>query len=88
MIERLSYSWGLYPRASGPAPTAPRLATTWTRSTLPAEVAAAFAAEGIEGLGGTFGDAAGGDPVEIDDLDVETDTILLRSSSGYVRSDM
>ena len=78
MIERLSYSWGLYPRARRPAPTAPLVAVTWTASTLPPEVATAFDAERIAGLAGTFGDATDGDPVEIDDLDVGTDTVRVR----------
>lgn len=78
MIERLSYSWGLYPRTRGPAPTAPRVIAAWTVSTLPPEVAAAFEAGGIGGLAGTFGDSTDGDPVEIDDLEVETNTGRVR----------
>ena len=55
-----------------------RVAVTWGDADRPSEVAAAFAAEGIGGLAGTFGDETLGEPVEIDDLDVETDTGRVR----------
>lgn len=78
MIQRLSYSWGLYSRAAAATPAGARVAATWTAATLPAEVAASFVSEGIGGLAGTFGDEALGEPVEVDDLDVETDTGRVR----------
>jgi hypothetical protein len=52
----------------------PRVALMGDAATLPSEVASAFAAEGIGALAGTFGYKSRGEPVEIDDLDVETDT--------------
>jgi len=54
------------------------VSVTWTASTLPPEVGAAFETERIGGLAGTFGDSADGDSVEIDDLDVETNTSRVR----------
>jgi hypothetical protein len=74
MIRSLSYSWGLYPNAQAGMPMGPRVAVTWNAADLPSEVAAAFVSEGIGGLAGTFGDETLGEPVEIDDLDVQTDT--------------
>lgn len=78
MIRSLAYSWGLYPRARAGMPMGPRIAVTWNAANLPSEVAGAFASEGIAGLAGTFGDETLGEPVEIDDLDVETDTGRVR----------
>ena len=74
MIRSLSYSWGLYPSAQAAMPTRPRVAVMWSGANLPSEAADAFASEGIGGLAGTFGDETLGEPVEIDDLDVEMDT--------------
>lgn len=51
---------------------------TWDAATLPAEVAGAFASEGVASLAGTFGNRTLGEPVEIDELDVETDTGHIR----------
>ena len=56
----------------------PRVAVTWSDADLPSEVAAAFISEGIGGLAGTFGDETLGEPVEIDDLDVQMDTGRVR----------
>lgn len=78
MIRSLSYSWGLYPSAQTGMPMGSRVAVTWSDADLPSEVAAAFVSEGIGGLAGTFGDATLGEPVEIDDLDVEMDTGRVR----------
>jgi len=78
MIRSLSYSWGLYPNAQAGRPMGSRVAVTWSDADLPSEVAAAFVAEGIGGLAGTFGDETLGEPVEIDDLDVEMDTGRVR----------
>lgn len=77
MIRSLAYSWGLYRSAQAETPMGPRVAVTWNVD-LPSEVVAAFAAEGIGGLAGTFGDETLGEPVEIDDLDVEPDTGRVR----------
>lgn len=78
MIRSLSYSWGLYPNAQAGMPMGSRVAVTWSDADLPSEVAAAFVSEGIGGLAGTFGDETLGEPVEIDDLDVQTDTGRVR----------
>ena len=78
MIRSLAYSWGLYPSAQAGMPMGPRVGVTWSAADLPSEVAAAFAAEGIGGLAGTFGDETLGEPVEIDDLDVQMDTGRVR----------
>lgn len=78
MIRSLAYSWGLYPSARAEMPMGPRVAVTWNAANLPSEVAAAFVAEGIGGLAGTFGDETLGEPVEIDDLDVGMDTGRVR----------
>ncbi|MGH9365304.1 MAG: hypothetical protein ACRD1B_08600 [Thermoanaerobaculia bacterium] len=78
MIRSLSYSWGLYPSADAGMPIGPRVAVMWSAANLPPEVAGAFASEGIGGLAGTFGDETFGEPVEIDDLDVEMDTGRVR----------
>ena len=78
MIRSLSYSWGLYPRAQAGMPMDRRVAVTWSAADLPSEVAAAFVSEGIGGSAGTFGDETLGEPVEIDDLDVEMDTGRVR----------
>jgi len=74
MIRSLAYSWGLYPNAQAEMPMGPTVAVTWSAADLPSEVAAAFVSEGIGGLAGTFGDETLGEPVEIDDLDVQMDT--------------
>lgn len=78
MIRTLSYSWGLYPRDQTSEPVSPTVAVSWMAADLPPAVAAAFASDGIGGLAGTFGDETLGEPVEIDDLDVETDTDRIR----------
>ena len=78
MIRSLSNSWGLHPSAQAGTPMEPRVAVRWNAANLPSEVAGAFASEGIGGRAGTFGDETFGEPVEIDDLDVEMDT-------GHVR---
>ncbi len=78
MIQRLSYFWGLYPRADAAGPTGARLAADWIAANLPAEGAASFASEGIGELAGTFGDDTLGEPVEVDDLDVDTDSGRVR----------
>ena len=78
MIRSLAYSWGLYPSAQAEMPMGPTVAVTWSAADLPSEVAAAFVSEGIGGLAGTFGDETLGEPVEIDDLDVQTDTGRVR----------
>ena len=74
MIRSLSYSWGLYPRDQTSEPVGPTVAVSWIATDLPPAVAGAFASDGIGGLAGTFGDETLGKSVEIDDLDVETDT--------------
>lgn len=51
---------------------------TWDAATLPSEVAGAFASEGVASLAGTFGNRTLGEPVEIDELDLETDTDHIR----------
>ena len=78
MIRSLAYSLGLYPSAQAEMPMGPRVAVTWNAANLPSEVAGAFAAEGIGGLAGTFGDETLGEPVAIDDPDVQMDTGRVR----------
>ena len=78
MIQTLSYSWGLYSRGQTGEPVGPTVAVSWIAADLPPAVAAAFASEGIGGLAGTFGDETLGESVEIDNLDVETDTGRIR----------
>jgi len=78
MIRNLSYSWGLFPKAKAGRPIGRTVAVARTAAKLPEAVAEAFVSEGIGGLAGTFGDETLGEPVEIDDLDVETDTGRVR----------
>ena len=78
MIQSLSYSWGLHQSARARMPMGPRVAVMWSAANLPSEVAGAFASEGIAGLAGTFGDETFGEPVEIDDLDVDTGHVKIR----------
>lgn len=78
MIRSLSYFWGLHPSGQTSRPVVPTVAVTWITADLPPAVAGAFASEGIDSLAGAFGDETLGEPVEIDDLDVDMDTGRIR----------
>ena len=78
MIQRLSYYWGLYATSGEASAKGAVVVADWNATSLPPDVAGSFASEGIGELEGTFGDASLGQPVEVDDLDVETDSKRVR----------
>ena len=78
MIRRLSYYWGLFPTSKAATASDAKVIADWNETNLPEDVTKSFSAEAIDELGGTFGDDSLGQPVEVDDLDVETDSKRVR----------